>query len=140
MKKKFNKGFSLIELMVVIVIIGLLASIVVVNVLPSQDRAMIEKAKTDIALLEQAAEMYKLDMFTYPKAEDGLLSLLKIPRELSGSVRYREGGYIKRLPKDPWGNNYQYKFPGEKSNFDIFSFGADGKLGGEGTNEDIYPF
>jgi len=130
-------GFTLIELMVVIVIIGLLATVVVINVLPSQDRAMIEKARADIATLEQAIEMYRLDMLAYPTTDQGLEALVSAPSGLNRPERYRPGGYVRRLPEDPWGNPYQYVFPGERSTFDLYSMGADGRLGGEGENADI---
>lgn len=130
-------GFTLVELMVVIVIIGLLATVVVINVLPSQDRAMVEKARADIALLEQAVEMYRLDLLVYPTTEQGLEALVAMPSGLDRAERYRPGGYIKRLPDDPWGRPYRYVRPGEHGAFDIFSFGADGRLGGEGNDADI---
>ncbi|ODT64274.1 MAG: type II secretion system protein GspG [Phenylobacterium sp. SCN 69-14] len=130
-------GFTLLELMVVIVIIGLLATIVMVNVLPSQDRAMKEKARADISVLEQSIESYRLDNFAFPTSEQGLQALVTPPSGMTRSDRYREGGYIRRLPTDPWGNPYQYAAPGEKGQFDIFSFGADGRKGGEGADADI---
>lgn len=128
-----ESGFSLIELMVVIVIMGLLTTIVVVNVLPSQDRAMVEKARTDVRMIEQALEMYRLDMRRYPSLEEGLDVLTAPPRGSS----LRTESYIKSLPADPWGNPYQYLFPGENGPFDLFSFGADGRTGGDGLNADI---
>ena len=118
-------------------LIGLLATIVVVNVLPAQDTAMRRKAEADIALLEQAVEMYRLDMFAYPPVADGLQALVTVPAGLGNAARYRSGGYIKRLPDDPWGNGYQYAFPGRHGPFDIYSLGADGREGGEGENADI---
>ena len=127
-------GFTLVELMVVLVIIGLLATIVLINVLPSQDKAMTTKAKADIATLEQAMEMYRLDNFTYPTGGDGLQSLVRPPA--SGTAR--PGGYVKNLPKDPWGRPYQLAVPGRSGPFDIYSLGADGAPGGEDTNADIY--
>ncbi len=126
-------GFSLIELMVVIVIIGLLTTIVVVNVLPSQDRAMVEKTRADVRLIETALELYKLDTRRYPTLEESINILLRPPRGSS----VRSEGYIKSLPTDPWGNQYQYLFPGEHGRFDVFSYGADGRLGGDGLNADI---
>ena len=131
------RGFTLIELMVVIVILGLLATVVVINVLPSQDRAMAEKARADVALLEQALDSYRLDNLTYPRTEQGLQALQQPPPGLARPERYRTGGYVRRLPADPWGNPYQYRMPGQRGAFDVFSFGADGVEGGEGENADI---
>jgi general secretion pathway protein G len=130
-------GFTLIELMVVIVIIGLLATVVTLNVLPSQDRAMVEKAKTDVSLLEQALDTYRLENLSYPRSEDGLQALLKPPASLSRPERYRAGGYIRRLPTDPWGNAYRYRQPGQHGPFDVYSLGADGAEGGDGNDADI---
>jgi general secretion pathway protein G len=137
MRKRDERGFTLLELMVVIVIIGLLATVVVVNVLPSRDRAMVEKAKADIALLEQALEMYRLDNLTYPTTAQGLAALVQPPAGLADPARYRRGGYIKRLPDDPWGRAYQYMSPGSRGEMDIYSLGADGQPGGDGDNADI---
>lgn len=130
-------GFTLLELMVAIVILGLLATVVMINVLPSQDRAMKEKAKADVSVLEQAVESYRLDNFVFPTTEQGLSALTAPPAGLNRPDRYREGGYIRRLPDDPWGNPYQYAYPGERSRFDVYSLGADGKKGGEGDDADI---
>ncbi|MBA4794230.1 type II secretion system major pseudopilin GspG [Phenylobacterium sp.] len=130
-------GFTLVELMVVVVILGLLATVVMINVLPSQDRAMREKAKADISTLEQAVETYRLEMLTYPTTAQGLQALVQAPAGLSRPERYRDGGYIRRLPDDPWGNPYQYAYPGERGRFDVYSFGADGAKGGEGEDADI---
>lgn len=130
-------GFSLLELMVVLVIIGLLATIVVINVLPSQDRAMVEKARADIATLEQAVELYRLELLTYPTTEQGLEALVTPPADARLAARYREGGYIRRLPSDPWGNPYLYLQPGEHGPVDIYSLGRDGRPGGEGQDSDI---
>jgi general secretion pathway protein G len=136
-KHKNEEGFTLVELMVVIVILGLLATIVAINVLPATGRANTEKARADIATIEQALEMYRLDNLTYPSPTDGLQSLVAPPPGLSQPQRYRQGGYIKRLPDDPWGNPYRYSFPGRQSAFDVFSLGGDNKEGGEGENADI---
>jgi len=130
-------GFTLVELLVVIVIIGLLATVVVINVLPAQDRAQAEKARADIATLEQAVESYRLDNMAFPPTEAGLEALVSAPAGLARPDRYREGGYIRRLPEDPWGNAYQYRQPGERGVFDIWSMGADGEPGGEGNDADI---
>jgi general secretion pathway protein G len=132
-----DDGFTLVELMVVLAIIGLLTTFVIINVLPSQDVAMREKARADVALLGQAVEMYRIDNMTYPRTEDGLQALVAPPATLARPDRYRSGGYLQRLPADPWGTAYQYAFPGSKSRFDIYSFGADGKPGGEGDDADI---
>ena len=130
---KLEKGFSLIEILVVLMIIGLLSTIVAINVMPSQERARIEKAKADIVILENALEMYKLEQYRYPSKEQGLSSLVSNKREASNSSR----GYIKRLPNDPWGNPYQYNIPGEYADYELFSMGADGVVGGQGNNSDI---
>jgi general secretion pathway protein G len=130
-------GFTLVELMVVIVIIGLLATVVIVNVLPTRDKAMVEKARADIALIEQALEMYRLDNFNYPAGVEGLAALQAAPASLAQPDRYRRGGYLKRLPNDPWGKPYQYANPGTRGPIDVFSLGADGAPGGEGENADI---
>jgi general secretion pathway protein G len=128
-------GFTLVELMVVIVIIGLLATVVAINVLPSQDRAMVGKARADISVLEQAIETYRLDNLTFP---DDLKALVAAPAGLARPERYREGGYVRRLPEDPWGNPYQYRRPSTHGGqFDVFSLGADGREGGEGNDADL---
>ena len=132
-----DDGFTLIELMVVIVILGLLATIVVINVLPAQDRAKLEKTRADIAVIEQGLEMYRLGTLTYPSSTDGLQALIRPPASLTQPERYQPGGYLKRLPNDPWGRPYQYANPGQHGSFDVFSFGADGAPGGEGDNADI---
>lgn len=132
-----ESGFTLVELMVVILILGLLTTIVIINVLPAQDRAMNQKAKTDIALLEQAVERYRLDMYDYPATGAGLNALVQAPPGLPHPERYPPGGYIKRLPDDPWGNPYHYEAPGKHGPVDIYSLGADGREGGDGQNADI---
>ena len=132
-----EEGFTLVELMVVIVIIGLLSTVVMINVLPSQDRAMETKARADIATLEQAMEMYRLDNLTYPSGAGGLSALVTPPAGAQ-AARFRPGGYVKNLPSDPWGRPYQYAVPGRIQPFDIYSLGADGAPGGEGENADIY--
>ena len=120
-----TEGFTLVELMVVIVIIGLLATIVVINVMPAMDRAATTKARADIATLEQGIEMYRLDHMRYPTGEEGLQALLA-------------GDYVRRLPNDPWNNPYRYSAPGRDGRpFEIASLGADGREGGSGENEDI---
>ncbi|MBO9575215.1 MAG: type II secretion system major pseudopilin GspG [Sphingobium sp.] len=133
-----QQGFSLIELLVVIVIIGLLATIVAINVIPAGNKARVDKAKADISQLEQALEQYRLDNLTYPGTSDGLQALVTAPPGLAQPERYRQGGYIKKLPEDPWGHPYLYQAPGRNGAFDVYSLGADGQTGGEGDNADIY--
>lgn len=133
-----SNGFTLVELMVVIFIIGLLATVVIINVLPSQDRAMTTKAQADISILGQALEQYRLDNLTYPSGSDGLNALVSAPAGLAQPARYRRGGYIQRLPDDPWGRPYQYQNPGPDGGPAVFSLGADGAPGGEDENADIY--
>jgi general secretion pathway protein G len=130
-----REGFTLVELMVVIVIIGLLATVVAINVLPSQDRAMTTKARADIATLEQAIETYRLDNLDFPA---DLQALVAAPAGLSNPERYRPGGYIRRLPEDPWGHPYQYRRQSaHNGQFDVYSLGADRKEGGEGNDADL---
>jgi general secretion pathway protein G len=133
-----ENGFTLVELMVVIVIIGLLATIVAINVIPATDTARVEKAKADISTIEQALEQYRLDNLSYPSQTDGLQALINPPASLVQPQRYRRGGYIKKLPNDPWGRAYNYVVPGRKGAFDISSLGADGQPGGESENADIF--
>lgn len=135
--QKDDSGFTLVEVMVVMVIIGLLTTFVVINVLPSQDRAMIQKAKADIRTLEQAAELYRLDMLDYPDEDAGLEALQSLPNGAPNAERYRKGGYVKFLPNDPWGRPYLYRYPGDQGVFDILSYGADGQPGGEELAKDI---
>ena len=135
MMNEKEEGFTLIELMVVIVIIGLLTTIVVINVMPAQDKAMAQKAKADVALLEQAVERYRLDNLTYP---DQITALIDPPAGLARPERYARGGYVKRLPEDPWGQAYQYASPGRNGRpYAITSLGADGREGGSGKDADI---
>jgi len=130
-----RQGFTLVEMMVVVVIIGLLATVVAINVLPSQDRAMVTKAKADIATLEQAIETYRLDNLDFPA---DLQALVAAPPGLASPDRYRPGGYVRRLPQDPWGQPYQYRRQSTRGGqFDVFSYGADRKEGGEGNDADL---
>lgn len=134
-----ERGFTLTELMVVLFIVGLLATVVLINVLPSQDRAMVTKARADIATLENAMEQYRLDNLTYPNAADGLAALRSAPAGLADPSRYRPGGYVRNLPEDPWGRPYQLAVPGQDgAPFSVYSLGADGAPGGENENADIY--
>jgi len=135
-RRSAEHGFTLVELMVVIVIIGLLATIVALNVLPSGDTARIQKAKADIANVENGLELYRLQMGSYPTTTQGLAALTSAPAGVDAS-RYQQGGYIKRLPQDPWNRPYLYASPGQHGEADIWTYGADGKEGGEGINADI---
>lgn len=135
-RQKKEEGFTLVEVMVTLVIIGLLTTFVVINVLPAQDKALVQKAKGDIRILEQAMEMYRLDMFDYPEQSAGLEALKDLPSG-ADEARYRRGGYIKLLPNDPWGRPYVYTYPGENGVFDIVSYGSDGEPGGEEQAADI---
>ena len=130
-------GFTLTEVMVTIFIIGLLATVVLINVLPAMDQSRKEKVRADIAALETALEQFRLDLGSYPTTEQGLEALVAPPSGLRNPERYREGGYIRRLPTDPWNTPYQYLAPGQNSVIDIFSLGADGREGGEGADADI---
>ena len=137
-RRRDEAGFTLVELMVVIVIIGLLATVVLINVLPSQDRAMVTKARADIATLSSAMEQYRLDNMAFPNGGQGLQALASAPAGLAQPGRYRPGGYIKRLPDDPWGRPYQLQVPGRDGGpYEIFSLGADGAPGGDGNDADI---
>lgn len=135
-RQKKEEGFTLVEVMVTLVIIGLLTTFVVINVLPAQDKALVQKAKGDIRVLEQALEMYRLDVFDYPEQDAGLEALRELPSGVD-EARYRKGGYIKLLPNDPWGRPYVYRYPGENGVYDIVSYGADGEPGGEDQAADI---
>lgn len=130
-----QQGFTLLEVMVVVVILGILASFVVPNLLGNKERADQQKVVTDIVALENAVDMYKLDTSQYPSTDDGLEALVVAPSNKPRN--YRSDGYIKRLPKDPWGNDYMLLSPGDHGVIDIFSYGADGQEGGEGINSDI---
>ncbi|MES2056809.1 MAG: type II secretion system major pseudopilin GspG [Pseudomonadota bacterium] len=136
-KRRREEGFTLVELMVVIVILGLLATIVALNVIPQGERAKSEKAKADIATIENGLELYKLNLSIYPTTSQGLAALLNAPADLSDPSRYQKGGYIKKLPNDPWGRPYLYASPGTHGAADIWTLGADGKEGGEGADADI---
>ena len=137
MKKLIKKGFTLLELLIVIVILGLLVSLVSVNFLPTLSNAYIEVAKQDISRLQQALVMFKINEVKYPNSSQGLESLKTNPGNLRNPSKYPNGGYINKIPVDPWGNNYVYIFPGQNSEYDIVSLGADGQPGGEGENADI---
>ena len=134
-QKRRLRGFTLIELMVVLVIIGVLAALIVPNVLDRTDDARATAARTDVNNLMQALKLYKLDNQRYPAAEQGLDALVRKPA--TGAVPANWRPYLDKLPADPWGKPYQYLNPGVKGEIDVFSFGADGQPGGEGKNADI---
>ncbi|MAT94668.1 MAG: type II secretion system protein GspG [Halioglobus sp.] len=137
MKLNNNAGFSLVEILVVLVIMGLLISVVAPTVLNQADEARIQKAKLDFKNIETALKMYRLDNYVYPTTEQGLQALVE-PSSLDPEPRnFREGGYLEELPVDPWGRTYLYLSPGEHKEVDIYSLGADGLSGGEGQNADI---
>ncbi len=129
------RGFTLIELMVVLVIIGVLAALIVPNVLDRADDARVTAARTDVNNLMQSLKLYKLDNQRFPGAEQGLDALVRKPT--TGSVPPNWKPYLDKLPADPWGRQYQYVNPGVNGVVDVFSFGADGVTGGEGNNADI---
>jgi len=132
-----QQGFTLLEIMVVILIIGLLGTIVTPYVLDNLDTAKVEKAKADIHSIEQALDQYKLDNNDYPTTDQALESLLNKPTISPEPKNYRPSGYIKRLYQDPWGNDYHYLQPGEHGAFDLYSLGKDNQSGGEGLDADI---
>lgn len=136
-KKNQQAGFTLIEIMVVVVILSILAAVVVPRIMDRPDQAREIKAKQDIRILENALRLYKLDNFFYPTTDQGLEALVEKTRSEPVPRKWKEGGYIDRLPKDPWGFPYQYLNPGVHGEIDIFALGADGKPGGEGINADI---
>lgn len=132
---RLGRGFTLIEVMVVVVILGILAALVVPRVLDRPDQARVMAARQDIASLMQALKLYRLDNGRYPTQEQGLDALIRKPS--SGPVPAGWKPYVERLPKDPWGQPYQYLIPGAHGDIDVFSLGADGRPGGEGINADI---
>lgn len=129
-------GFTLIEIMVVVIILGILAAIVAPNVIGRIDDAQVTRVQQDIRGVENALKFYRLDNFAYPTTEQGLEALVTRPAD--PNIRnWKSGGYLDRLPKDPWGNPYQYLNPGQNAEIDIFSYGRDGRPGGEGIDADM---
>lgn len=133
----WQRGFTLLEVMVVVVILGILAALVVPKIISRPDEARVMAAKQDIASLMQALKLYRLDNQRYPVTEQGLQALATRPATAPLPPNWKTGGYVERLPKDPWGNPYQYLNPGVRGEIDVFSLGADGMPGGEGNDADI---
>lgn len=132
-----QRGFTLIEIMVVVAILGILAALVVPKIVGRPDEARIIAARQDIASLMQALKLYRLDNQRYPTTEQGLPALVVRPASAPPAPNWKAGGYLERLPNDPWGNAYQYLNPGVHGELDVFSLGADGAPGGEGNDADI---
>ena len=137
MQRRSTKGFTLIEVLVVVVILAILASIVVPKIIGRTDDAMIAKARADVQGLSTALNLYKLDNFTYPSTDQGLEALVNKPGGSPEAANWRSGGYVARLPKDPWQRDYQYVSPGQHGDFDVYSLGKDGQSGGDGIAADI---
>lgn len=134
--RRAHRGFTLIEIMVVVVILGILAALVAPNVIRRIDDARVAKAQQDIRAYETALNLYRMDNFRYPTTDQGLLSLVTRPAD--PNIRnWKEGGYIDDLRKDPWGNDYLYIAPGTHGEYDLYTLGADGQPGGEGPDADI---
>lgn len=129
-----SAGFTLIEVMVVVVILAVLATMVVPRVVDRPDDARIAKAKQDIQSINSALQLYRLDNQVYPSTNQGLAALVEEPSGEPVARNWRAGGYLDRLPEDPWGNEYQYLSPGEHGPFDLYSLGANGQLGGDGVD------
>lgn len=132
-----SRGFTLIEVMIVIVILGVLAALVVPKVMGRPDEARVVAARQDVAALMQALKLYKLDNRRYPTTEQGLPALLQRPTLAPVPENWKAGGYLERLPNDPWGKPYQLLSPGLHGEIDVMSFGADGQPGGEGVDADV---
>jgi general secretion pathway protein G len=133
---RHERGFTLIEIMVVVIIIGILAAIVAPNVIGRVDDAQITKAKAEIANIENALKFYRLDNFTYPSSEQGLEALVTKPAD-PNIKNWKSGGYLPKLPNDPWGNPYLYLNPGNQGEIDVYTLGRDNRPGGEGVDADI---
>ena len=132
-----RRGFTLLEVMVVVVILGILAALVVPKILSRPDEARVIAAKQDIASMMQALKLYRLDNQRYPSTEQGLQALVARPASAPLAANWKAGGYVERVPRDPWGNPYHYLNPGVRGELDVFSMGADGAPGGEGNDADI---
>jgi general secretion pathway protein G len=135
--RRLERGVTLVEIMVVVVIIGILGALVVPKLLGRTGESRVVAAKVDISTMMQALKLYKLDNQRYPTTEQGLQSLIQKPTSGPAATGWKAGGYLEKLPKDPWGNQYQYLSPGLHGEVDIFSLGADGQPGGTGEDADI---
>lgn len=129
--------FTLIEIMVVIAIIGILATLIVPNIMGRPDEARVTAARHDVGTINQALKLYRLDIGRYPTTEQGLKALVERPMSEPIPHNWKAGGYLGQLPKDPWGNSFYYSYPGTRSEIDVLSYGADGKPGGVGSDADI---
>ena len=136
-RKGCDAGFTLIEIMVVIAIIGILATLIVPKIMGRPDEARATAAKHDVGTLVQAFKLYRLDIGRYPTTEQGVKALVEKPTSEPVPQNWKAGGYLDSIPKDPWGNPYQYANPGTRGEIDVYSFGADGKPGGTGNDADI---
>lgn len=132
-----QQGFTLIEIMVVIVILGILAALVVPNIMGRPDEARVSAAKSDIQAISNALNLYKLDNYSYPSTDQGLEALISKPAGSPEAKNWNPDGYLAKMPKDGWGNDYLYLSPGAHGRFDLYSLGADGREGGEGVDQDI---
>lgn len=137
LQRVMQSGFTLIEIMVVVVIMGILAALIVPKLMGRTDDARIIAAKQDIATVMQGLKLYKLDNQRYPTTEQGLQALINKPGSGPAANGWKTGGYLDKLPKDPWGNPYQFLSPGLKGEIDVFSLGADGQPGGTENDTDI---
>jgi general secretion pathway protein G len=137
LRRRLERGFTLVEIMVVVVIIGILGALVVPKLLGRTGESRVTAAKVDISTLMQALKLYKLDNQRYPTTEQGLVALTTKPTTGPSANGWKNGGYIDKLPKDPWGNQYQYLAPGIHGEVDLFSLGADGQPGGTGEDADV---
>ena len=136
-RRRLARGFTLIEIMVVVVIMGILAALVVPKLLSRTGESKVAAARVDISTVMQALKLYKLDNQRYPTSEQGLQALLVKPASGPAANGWKTGGYLEKMPKDPWGTPYQYLSPGIKGEIDVFSLGADGQPGGSGDDADI---
>ncbi len=136
-RKGLQAGFTLIEIMVVVAILAILGATVVPLIMDRPEEARVVKAKQDIGTLEGALELYRLDNFNYPSTDQGLEALVEQPTGEPEPANWKAGGYVKKLPNDPWGRKYIYLSPGENGDYDIISYGRDGGEGGEGFDADI---